>query len=32
MSDHRRAKRLKRFGADFHRTRNVQFDVCHNVF
>jgi hypothetical protein len=29
MPDHRRAKRLKRFGADFHRAWNVQFDMCH---
>jgi hypothetical protein len=29
MPDHGRAKRLKRFGADFDRAWNVQFDMCH---
>jgi hypothetical protein len=31
MADHGRTKRLKRLGADFDRSRNVQFDVRHNV-
>jgi hypothetical protein len=32
MADHRRAKRLESFFADFNRSRNVQFDVWHKSF
>jgi hypothetical protein len=31
MADHRRAKRAEGFFADFDRSRNVQFDVCHSL-
>jgi hypothetical protein len=31
MADHRRAKRLESFLADFDRSRNVQFDVWHKI-
>jgi hypothetical protein len=29
MTDHGRAKRLERFGADFYRPWNVQFNMLH---
>jgi hypothetical protein len=32
MADHRRAKRLEGFFADFDGTGDVEFDVCHKMF